>query len=179
MAAAYFLTAFGLASPGAAQEQDAAVSAALVEGEVITFETIEKLRPYLPKAFWSNRDFFFYEGMQLEIGPFQADYSPPPEHAAATERFRGQPRIGPDGSLENYVAGQPFSMDEIDCQADPRAGVKIMWNFDYQWHGDGFEASYYYSYWDRGEQLPLYFEGCCVPAVGRDLGNRLHLRRSV
>ena len=46
------------------------------EGDVITFENLDKIRPYLPKDFWSNRDFFFYEGMKLEIGPTNFDYSP-------------------------------------------------------------------------------------------------------
>jgi hypothetical protein len=34
-----------------------------------------------------------------------------------------------------------------------------MWNFDYQWEGDGTNTEYMYSYWDRGERLPLYYEG--------------------
>jgi hypothetical protein len=97
--------------------------------------------------------------MQLEIGPMQQDYSPAPEFTAATERFRGQPRIGPDGSLENYSAGMPFPIEEIDCLGDPDAGVKIMWSYDYQWRGAGGSANFYYSYWDRGEELPLYYEG--------------------
>jgi hypothetical protein len=97
--------------------------------------------------------------MRLEIGPFFRDYSPPPEYEAATDRFEGQARIGPGSSLESYTAGQPFPMDEIDCLGDPRAGDKIIWNFDQQWDGDGAGTRYFYSYWDRGEKLPLYYEG--------------------
>jgi hypothetical protein len=126
---------------------------------VIPFDQVERLKPYLPKEFWDNRDFFFYEGMRLEIGPTQADYSPAPVYQAATERFRGQARIGPDGSLEQYTAGQPFPMDEIECTGDPEAGVKRRWNHDCQWGGGGGGAKFYYSYWDRGEQLPLYYRG--------------------
>jgi hypothetical protein len=83
-------------------------------------DKIESLKPFLPPEFWSNRDFFFYEGMQLEIGPFFRSYAPPPEYQAATAQFKGQPRVGPESSLENYTAGQPFPMDEIDCLGDPR-----------------------------------------------------------
>ena len=129
------------------------------EGDVITFDQIDKIKPYLPKPFWSNRDFFFYEGMQLKIGPTQADYSPANVHKAATEKYRGQPRVGPDDSLENYIAGEPFPMEEIDCQGDPKAGTKIMHNFAKQWRGFGVNTKFYYSYWDRGEELPLYYEG--------------------
>jgi hypothetical protein len=149
-----------LAAPIAAQQEDVAPGApTFQEGDVISIDRVESLKPFLPPEFWSNRDFFFYEGMKLEVGPFYRDYGPPPEYQAATERFRGQPRIGPENSLENYTAGQPFPMEEIDCQGDPQAGAKIIWNFDYQWSGDGSSASFLYTYWDRGEELPLFYEG--------------------
>jgi hypothetical protein len=148
-----------LAATAAGQETDDASSLAptFQEGDVITLDQIEKLRPFLPEPFWDNRDFFFYEGMRLEIGPTQRDYSPSPEVRAATEFYRGQARIGPDNSLENWTAGRPFPIDEIDCRSDPQAGVKIMWDFQ-SLGGDG-QAHFFYSYWDRGERLPLYYEG--------------------
>ncbi len=142
-----------------AQEDAGDGGPAFKEGDVITFDQAEVLRAYLPKEFWAHRDFFLYEGMQLKIGPFFRDYSPADAYNDATARFEGQARLGPDGSLENYTAGQPFPTEKIDCSGDPQAGVKIMWNFDYQWTGDGDTAEFYYSYWDRGEELPLFFEG--------------------
>jgi hypothetical protein len=129
------------------------------EGDIIDFNRVESLRQFLPPEFWANRDFFFYEGMKLEVGPMFRDYSPAAEYVSATEKFKGQAKIGPDESLENYTAGQPFPIDQVDCKGDPNAGTKIMWNFDYQWDGDGAQTKYYYSYWDRGEELPLYYEG--------------------
>jgi hypothetical protein len=147
------------AAPVFAQEDAGGAGPTFHEGDVITFEKIDALRRYLPDEFWNNRDFFFYEGMQLEIGPFFRDYSPSDAYKAATKKHAGTARIGPDGSLENYSAGQPFPMDEIDCLGDPQAGTKIMWDFDYTWQGSGAQASFYYSYWDRGEELPLYYEG--------------------
>ncbi|MCH2171442.1 DUF1329 domain-containing protein [Myxococcota bacterium] len=133
-------------------------------------DDISKLKPFLPEQVWDNRDFFFYEGMQLEIGPTMYDYSPADAYKAATERYKGEARIGPDGSLENFTAGQPFPTEEIDCLGDPLAGVKIMWSHNYQWRGTGAHASFFYSYWDRGEQLPLYYEGF---ARGINLSNRV------
>jgi len=147
------------ATPAAAQEDAAVAGPPFQEGDVVTFDQIQKLEPYLPPEFWAHRDFFLYEGMRLEIGPAYRDYSPAPEYQEATATFADQSKIGPDDSLESYVAGQPFPMDEIDCANDPQAGVKIAWNFDYRWEGDGTFAHFYYSYWDRGEQLPLYYEG--------------------
>jgi len=147
-----------LVSASATAAEDAGVlSPAFKEGDVITFDQVEKLRPFLPEEFWDNRDFFFYEGMQLEIGPTQFDYSPNDHVKAATEKFRGQPKIGPENSLDNWIAGFPFPQETIDCKGDPQAGVKIMWDF-VALRGDG-HASFFYSYWDRGEQLPLYYEG--------------------
>jgi hypothetical protein len=155
------LVVLATAIPAAAGqgEKAAAPVPAFEEGDVIRYLEIEKLRPFLPEEFWDNRAFFFYEGMKIDVGPFQNDYSPAKEYVAATERFRGQARIGPDDSLENYTAGQPFPMDEIDCLGDPQAGAKIIWNFDYQWRGDGARANFFYSYWLRGKQVPLWFQG--------------------
>ncbi|HTY18608.1 MAG TPA: DUF1329 domain-containing protein [Myxococcota bacterium] len=132
---------------------------AFKEGDVLTMNDVEKLKPYLPKEVWDNRDFFFYEGMALEIGPSFRDYSPAPVYKDATDKFKGQPKIGPDGSLDNYTAGQPFPIDSIDCKGDPDAGTKIMWDFHYRWAPVSGVSSFYYSYWDRGEELPLYYEG--------------------
>lgn len=149
---------------GAAESVDApavtdATGVALREGDVIAFDQVARLQPYLPPELWANRDFVFYEGMRLEIGPPFADYSPPPVYQSATQANRGKARIGPEGGLEGHVAGQPFPMDEIDCKGDPQAGTKLAWNFDYRWEGAGRYGSGRYSYWDRGEQLPLYYEG--------------------
>jgi len=91
------------AAPAPAQEAEDAgsLTPSFREGDILGFEEVDKLRPFLPEPFWDNRDFFFYEGMHLEIGPTQRDYSPSAQYAAATEFYRGQPRIGPDSSLEN------------------------------------------------------------------------------
>ena len=94
-----------LTGPSAQEDADA-MAPSFKEGDVITFDKIESLKPFLPEEFWANRDFFFYEGMQLEIGPFYRDYSASDAFKAATEKFRGQARIGPDGSLEGHTAGR-------------------------------------------------------------------------
>lgn len=148
-----------VAGPATADTDALPGPADLREGETVSFDEVDRLRRFLPPEIWPHRDFIFYEGMRLEIGPSFADYSPPPVYAEATERSRGKARIGPEGSLEGHRAGQPFPMDEIDCQGDPDAGAKIIWNFDYRWQGAGLSGHGYYSYWDRGEELPLFYEG--------------------
>jgi hypothetical protein len=145
---------------GVAQEpaEDVLPGVPFKEGDVITFAQLEKIKDYLPPEFWKQREFFFYEGMELEIGPAFRDYTEAPVYLDASEKHRGQVKLGKDGALEGYVAGRPFP-GAIGCKGDPQAGLKIVWNFMKRWNGDGYEASYFYSYWDRGEQLPLYYEG--------------------
>jgi hypothetical protein len=142
----------------AAEDEGTARTPQFQEGDTITYDQVEKLKPFLPDQFWDNRDFFFYEGMQLKIGPTMRDYTPSPQFLAATEKYKGQAKIGPDNSLVDYTAGWPFPPEKIDCKGDPQAGTKIMWDFVNQGTGDGM-AHFFYSYWDRGEQLPLYYEG--------------------
>ncbi len=128
------------------------------EGEVISYESIDKLKDYLPPEFWKNREYFFYEGMEMTIGPSYRDYSEPKTYHDATAAYASKASIGKDGALVGYVAGRPFPQ-EVDCKGDPDAGVRIIWNFMKRWNGDGTSSNYFYSYWDRGEQLPLYYEG--------------------
>ena len=150
--------ALSFATPALAAEDVAPGAPTFKEGDVISYDSVEALKPFLPPEFWDNRDFFFYEGMRLEIGPTQRDYTPAAAYEAATAANKGKPKLGPENSLSGYTAGRPFD-EKIDCKTDPQAGAKIMWNFDWRWQGDGSAAHYYYSYWDRGEELPLYYEG--------------------
>ena len=123
------LVAPALAQAQAAEDADG-LTPAFKEGDVVTFDQIEKLKPFLPEEFWDNRDFFFYEGMQLEIGPTQFDYSTPKCRSLdATEKFAGQAKIGPTTASRTGPPVIP-SREEIDCKGDPQAGVKIMWDFD-------------------------------------------------
>ena len=154
------VAAFALAAPALAQEDVKPGAPTFKEGDVISLDKVEKIKPFLPPEFWDNRDFFFYEGMQLEIGPSFADYSPADVYKQATEKFNGNAKLGPESSMTGYTAGQPFPMDKIDCKSDPQAGAKIAWDFVLRWEGfGGTPVDFYYSYWDRGEELPLYYQG--------------------
>ncbi|MEE8557824.1 MAG: DUF1329 domain-containing protein, partial [Myxococcota bacterium] len=146
------------ASGAVAQEavEDVVPGVPFNEGDVLSFEDLDKLKDYLPEEFWKNREYFFFEGMELQIGPFFRDYPVAEEYRAATERYRGQSQLGKDGSLVHYTSGQPF--ETIDCAGDPDAGKKLIWNFVKRWEGDGSRSEWLYTYWDRGERLPLYYE---------------------
>ena len=83
-----------MAATVSAQEDAGGVGPSFKEGDVITMDKIDAIKAYVPAEFWSNRDFFFYEGMQLKIGPAFQDYSPAKEFMDATARFSGEARIG-------------------------------------------------------------------------------------
>jgi hypothetical protein len=157
-----WLAALALLVPALASGQERAEDVVpgvpFKEGDVITFDKIDKLKDYLPPEFWKHREFFLYEGMQMEVGPAFRDYSETKVYLDATQKYASKATLGKDGALEGYVAGRPFP-GQIDCKGDPQAGLKIIWNFVKRWNGDGAASNYFYSYWDRGEQLPLYYEG--------------------
>ncbi|MFQ5696788.1 MAG: DUF1329 domain-containing protein [Myxococcota bacterium] len=157
------MLALTLAVPTLARAQESAEDVVpgvpFKEGDVISFDQVDKMKNYLPPEFWANREYFFYEGMELKIGPFFRKYGEADAYRKATQEYAGTVKIGKDGALVNYQAGQPFPTDSIDCKGDPQAGVKIIWNFNKAWNGDGSHSTWSYTYWDRGEQLPLYYEG--------------------
>src|SRR5574338_1003895 len=119
-------------APAALSAQDVS-GAPFKEGDVIGFDQLDRIEKYLPKEFWDNRDFFFYEGMKLTIGPAYVDYSPAEAYVAATKANSDKVSLGPESSLVGYVNGQPFPTEKIDCKGDPGAGAKIAWNFDRRW----------------------------------------------
>lgn len=64
-------------------------------------------------------------------------YTPIKEYIEATEKYSGKVKLGPNGELLNYVAGQPFP--KID-PSDPQVGQKLAWNFFYRWLGDDYKT---------------------------------------
>ena len=126
------------------------------QGEMIQIGDIERIRNYIPQPFWRHREHFFFEGMSMQIGAFYRDYSPSPEREALTAQYGGKARIGADGALENYLLGRPFP--EID-PSDPEAGVKHAWNLDYRHDSPEISGSFHFTYWNRGKQLPLTYDG--------------------
>ena len=68
------------------------------------------------------------QGMQLNIIPSSKLDWPPP-FKAATEKYSSQVVLSPDGTLKNYVAGQPFPLLDPN---DPEIATKLMWNFSFR-----------------------------------------------
>jgi hypothetical protein len=68
------------------------------------------------------------KGMELKIVPTEKMEWPPP-FKTATEKYSPQVQLGADGTLKNYVAGQPFPLLDPN---DPNVATKIMWNFSFR-----------------------------------------------
>ena len=105
-------------------------------GEVIDAEHAERLRLLLPSEIWEKRERFFYEGMQLEVGPCYRDYGPPDFFTAATRDLHMSVSLDDSGELSGHRAGLPFPPGEI-ARDDPRAALKWAWNFQNRWAGAG------------------------------------------
>jgi Protein of unknown function (DUF1329) len=62
---------------------------------------------------------------------------PPREYVAATAKYADQVKLGAQGELLNYVAGEPFPNLNLN---DPQAGLKLAWNFYWRWIGDDYKT---------------------------------------
>jgi hypothetical protein len=104
--------------------------------------------------------------MQLEIGPCYRDYTPPAFFTAATQRFKGQARLGPDRALENHQAGLPFAPETIDPN-DPQAALRWAWNWVSRYRAGGSFGEFQISLYAR--DLHQHFTGdyFFVPLAGR------------
>jgi Protein of unknown function (DUF1329) len=68
------------------------------------------------------------KGMSMKIiASDKLDWPPP--FKAATEKYSSQVQLNPDGTIKNYVAGQPFPLLDPN---DPNVATKIMWNFSFR-----------------------------------------------
>lgn len=108
-------------------------------GDAVTPERLAALARFLPRPVWEQREAFFFEGMQLEIGPCFRDYSPPPFYQEATARSRAQ--LTSEGGLDGYQAGLPFPPASI-ARDDPQAAAKWAWNAAFRYQGAGFRGKF-------------------------------------
>jgi len=75
-------------------------------------------------------------GHTLQIKPGKV-YRHLKEYTDATDKYSGKVRLGANGELLGYVAGQPFPKFEL---SDPQVGQKLAWNFFWRWLGDDYKT---------------------------------------
>lgn len=110
--------------------------AGLAAGATVTIseESFATLAPHLPPEVAEQREAFFFDGMQLEIGPCQRRYPPPEPWTEATRA--GHATLDARDDLLDYGAGWPFPPGSID-PADPQAGARWAWDFAWRYRGAG------------------------------------------
>lgn len=115
-----------------------------IDGDVVTYEKGDVIRPFVPPEYQSE---MIFEGMEVAIRD-GGDLSPATVYQEATERYRGQPVLASDGALENYVAGRPFDPADF-TPSSKEDGYKFAWNFNYRWQHEGLEIGELHWVWIR------------------------------
>jgi hypothetical protein len=100
------------------------LNAQVKPGDVITKDNASKVQNLLSPG----NLVMVQQGMQLNIVASEKLEWPPP-YKAATEKYSSQVHLLPDGTLQNYVAGQPFPLVDPN---DPQIAAKILWNFSFR-----------------------------------------------
>ena len=129
------------ATPFQNEESVDAAPITLREGMELGIGDLLLIKQLVPPELWRHREVFFYEGMSLEIGPCHRRYAVPDFYQAATEKFKGGPRLDEDNNLENYTAGVPFRPEAIDPRADDAAS-RWAWNLAKRYRGAGFSGKF-------------------------------------
>ncbi len=123
-------------------QTDAAAPVDGIAPGVYGVRDLAKLRHYLPPGFAEEFDF---SELSVEITETE-HYLPHKSYRAATERFEGTASIGPDGAIESYTAGRPFSAAAIDAAPPEKAGYMVAWSHIFRWQHYGYETDILMSY---------------------------------
>ncbi len=115
-----------------------------VDGDTITMDKADLIRPFLPPEFANQ---VIFEGMDMKIKD-AGDISPADVYKAATEKFKGQATIAADGALENYTAGRPFDPATF-TPGSKDDGWKMAWNWNFRWQNNGLRVGEVHWVWVR------------------------------
>lgn len=119
-------------------------TAEFADGEVITFDTADKIRAFVPPGY---QDEMIFEGMEVVIKD-AGDISPPAVYKDATAKFQAEVGLAADGAIENYTAGVPFDPSTF-VAGDVDSGTKMAWNFNYRWQHEGLRIDQVHWVWVR------------------------------
>jgi len=105
-------------------------------GTVIGQGELHSLHPWLAPGY---REEFEFPHVEIEIQA-TGDYPPHEVYEAATQQFAGQATINADGGLENYTAGQPFTIEQITSADPATGGYMLAWNQIHRWQYYGYQV---------------------------------------
>lgn len=106
-----------------------------IDGDVITYDKAELLRPFVPPAYQEE---LFYDGMAVDIKD-AGDLTAADSFKAATAKFAGQAGLDSDLGIVNYTSGLPFDRTKF-TPGSREDGFKLAWNFNYRWNYEGAEV---------------------------------------
>jgi hypothetical protein len=107
-------------------------------GDVLGSKDLERIRPFVPPGWFEQLNF---PEFKMEIMAARS-HMPRKDFQECTEKYQAQVKLNPDGSLANYVCGQPFPNASLST-SDALSGIKAAWNFDYRWQNYGeFSLNY-------------------------------------
>ena len=106
-------------------------------GTVVTFDNVRSLEPLIVPGLFEEMSF---PGTEITIQK-TADYVFHETFNEATKKHAGEAKIGSDGALKNFSAGQPFSHEQILGADATTAGYMIAWNRVHRWRHFGPKSS--------------------------------------
>jgi hypothetical protein len=101
-------------------------------GDVLTAQDMEKMRPFIIPGYLEQLNF---PELKIAVQPVQ-DHTPRRDYMECTEKYQSQVKLNSDGTLGNYVCGQPFPNSALDPN-DPNSGLKAAWDWEYRWQNYG------------------------------------------
>jgi len=126
----------------AAPKPDDVLPPAFRPGEVVEMKDVPRLRGWLPDEVWERREQFFFEGMQLEIGPCYRRFPEPSYFTDATAANAGHASVDAQGNLTGFSGdGLPFALNALDERA-PDAGTRLAWDYRYRFQASGFRGDF-------------------------------------
>src|SRR6516165_5594545 len=101
-------------------------------GDVLTIKDFERIRPFMMPGYVEE---YKFPGLRMEIIATRS-HMPRKDYMDCTEKYQAQVKLNPEGSMDNYVCGQPFANVSLSA-ADPLSGYRAAWNFEARWWNYG------------------------------------------
>ena len=102
-----------------------------VDGDIITYDKSDLVRPFIPAEYQEE---WIFPGMEMTIKD-AGDLQNGQIYLDITKKHYGTATIASDGAIENYAAGRPFDPEKFVPGSD--SGWKMIWNWNYRWQNDG------------------------------------------
>lgn len=141
--------------------QDQVVSIDLTPGQIVRINEIDDLGEVVPPVLLEQ---FRFPEVEIEIQATE-DHGAHPVFLEATAAHAAKTSLASDGSLQDYIAGQPFVHSRILEASTDQAGLMVAWNNIHRWDSFGYSTQGATTYLLRpsglvtNPELPKYFTG--------------------